>query len=477
MQHYCCDLTRLRPFITQFSNHEKWKTWCCVFLGGVVLSGVFSAFAPFCDASPYVPVDGRADILYRLTHLPIGAYFVMLLVVVLAAANLFYQSRSSQSPVSFPGFRRGPGSEGAARSMRSKNVPAAVRPRGPQPNASAPNTRIIGLDDPASEIVGVRRVVDEPETLAPSFPCPPDHAPRAGISRSNDLATAGRHVEDDQRGDRGQAPLDGATPLDGVDHPLPDLTMPARPDPPGIPRPAPPRTAAVIPTAFKFTSAVEMPSREEVQRREREKLVVAGSVRQPDGSALASVLVYLTDANGHRVGQSARSRDDTGDFKVIANEPGRYELKAYKRGFVVESNEPMVLPIESGRIEGYIFRMAPEGCAVHGKIVDYRPDMVGPALFVRCVEEGERISRAAAVDSSGAFKIEDVQPNSECILEVVDPKGTVIARTLPFSTRDKKELSQEIRIPVLHDKKVEHDVMWSESVSKKDKPSETPRPG
>ena len=99
----------------------------------------------------------------------------------------------------------------------------------------------------------------------------------------------------------------------------------------------------------------------------------------------------------------------------------------------------MVLPIESGRIEGYIFRMAPEGCAVHGKIVDYRPDMVGPALFVRCVEEGERISRAAAVDSSGAFKIEDVQPNSECILEVVDPKGTVIARTLPFSTRDKKE--------------------------------------
>jgi hypothetical protein len=410
-----------------------------VLLACLVLSCMNCMFAPLCYASQYAAAEGRSDILHRITHLPMAAYLVMFLVVILAVANLIYQGWISKNPLSLPGLGRNPEDKNDAPSMRKRKVPAPERTR-TAASAHAGNLRIVGIDAPASEIVGIRRVEEEP--------APPVAAEKP-------------------------------TPLEGVDHPLPDLAAQTR-QPPGAPRTVDPNTPVIKPAMFRFTSAVEVPSREEVQRREKEKLVVAGSVRHTDGTGLASVLVYLTDEKGRRVGQSARSREDTGDFKVIANEPGRYKLEAYKRGFVVESNEPMFLPIESGRIEGYMFRMAPEGCAVQGKILGYSAQTVGSALTVRCLDEEDHFSRNTSVDSSGGFKIEAVPPSTECILEVVDPQGMVIARSLPFSTRNQKDVSQEIRLPSQtfpNENKTEHDVMWTEAGPKKDKPSETPHLG
>ena len=72
---------------------------------------------------------------------------------------------------------------------------------------------------------------------------------------------------------------------------------------------------------------------------------------------MASVIVYLTDEEGNRVGQSCRSMPDTGEFKVQVNHPGRYQLHGYKRGFVMGEGEPVLLPIESGKIEGFNLHM------------------------------------------------------------------------------------------------------------------------
>ncbi len=74
---------------------------------------------------------------------------------------------------------------------------------------------------------------------------------------------------------------------------------------------------------FKFASAVDVPTAEELMRREKEQMVVSGAVTDASGKGMGSVIVYLTDLEGNRVGQSCRSAPETGEFKVLINEPGK----------------------------------------------------------------------------------------------------------------------------------------------------------
>jgi len=198
---------------------------------------------------------------------------------------------------------------------------------------------------------------------------------------------------------------------------------------------------------FKFSSAVDVPSREEVERREKTQLVVSGAVHGPDGKGMSSVIVYLTDTTGNRVGQSCRSMPETGEFKVLIGEPGQYVLRGYKRGFVMEVSEPVLLPIESGKIEGYNFRMIPEGCLVSGKLVasDTGEELAGYEVTCACATS-ESV-RTAITDSTGQFRIQGVPAKLECYLEISDHDGNLLMRSSPFQTVQKKEHYVEIRIP------------------------------
>jgi len=201
------------------------------------------------------------------------------------------------------------------------------------------------------------------------------------------------------------------------------------------------------PQAFKFASAVDLPSAEEIERREKNQLVVTGAVLGPDGKGIASVIVHLIDRKGNRIGQSCRSMADTGEFKVLSNESGKYVLSGYKRGYVMESSEPLALPIESGRIEGYNLRMIPEGCVVHGKVLT-ESGVPGPEdLTVKCLSKSEPgFARSARTDSKGVFRIYGVPVNSKCFVEVHATDGNLLARSVHFETVQKKEIYQEVKI-------------------------------
>jgi len=241
---------------------------------------------------------------------------------------------------------------------------------------------------------------------------------------------------------------DRPTPLDGVNHPLPSFSHTASSSNDMAGETERPLRKKAPSTQFKFTSAVDLPSPEEMERREREKLVVSGTVRGLEGKGISSVMVFLTDQEGNRVGQSCRSIPETGEFKVQVNEPGHYVIQGYKRGFIMESEGPLNLPIESGKIDGYVLRMIPEGCMVHGKVVfsGNAPETTG--IEVRCINERGTLTRSDKLNSSGAFKIYGAPFDSQCFLEVRASAGELLAASESFATGRKREIYHEIVIPV-----------------------------
>jgi len=239
------------------------------------------------------------------------------------------------------------------------------------------------------------------------------------------------------------------TPLEGTNHPLPDFAakFEARS---GSPRKSETRSQKEASASdFKFSSAIDLLSREEMERREKDQFVVSGSVVGPDGEGIPDVLVFLTDVEGNRVGQSCRSIPETGEFKVLANEPGKYVLNGHKRGLIVESSDPLVLPIESGRLDGYSFCMIPEGCVVHGKVAIEAPETGHGGLEVRCVCSENSFYRAGTTDSVGAFRVTGVPINSQCVVEVWDKDGNLLASSEAFDTARKKEIHLDLTISSL----------------------------
>ncbi|MCA1959755.1 MAG: hypothetical protein LDL33_03085, partial [Desulfomonile sp.] len=240
---------------------------------------------------------------------------------------------------------------------------------------------------------------------------------------------------------RGRQP----TPLDGVNHTLPVLS-PRGGNGVAVSEKVPDKSAAG--PEFRFTSAVEVPPPDEIERRGREQLVVTGAVCGPDGRGLGAVIVYLVDDQGNRVGQSCRSLPETGEFKVHVNSPGRYVLHGYKRGFVEDSSEAPILPLESGKIEGYMLRMIPDGCVVHGKVVTDAASPAPAGMEVRCVCEGGAAGGIASTDSAGRFRIFGVSSDATCRIEVRNASGEVVFCSEPFETSGHREVHRELSFSV-----------------------------
>ena len=344
-------------------------------------------------AHALAPGEGQNGVIFTITHLHPAAYLILFFILVLSVLNLVVQGWISFDSMSLSALRRL-----VRRSSVIKRVGDATK-RGSSPR-TAPSPQEEG-------IIVVKRSLN-----------------------MDGKVTKPRVI----------------TPLEGVNHPMPNFgsTVGAQTGAPRILNSMPKRNSK---SDFKFSSAVDIPSPEEMERRGKEQMIVSGSVKGPDGAGIASVIVYLTDEAGNRLGQSCRSAPDTGEFKVLINDPGRYILNGYKRGYIVENQEPLIVPIESGRIEGFNFRMIPEGCVVHGKVLSENYGAPAPNVTVSCVCGIDKFTRETVTDSSGEFKILGVLVNSKCHIEVSDERRQLLAKSEAFETVQKKEIVKTIVIP------------------------------
>lgn len=356
-------------------------------------------------AASQIPGESRAGVLYAITHLHPIVYAILFIIVGLSVANLVYQGYLARGRNAVASLLHG---DAATRREEDSSEESTVRPDSPQRSVANGASRRIASEEsrPAQErVTGAARVVK-----------------RAGAST-----------------------LRQPTPLDGVNHTLPTLAPRGGNGQAGADRGS--EKAAAGPE-FRFTSAVEVPPPDEIQRRDREQLVVSGAVRGADGKGLGSVIVYLADEQGNRVGQSCRSLPDTGEFKVQVNSPGKYTLHGYKRGFVAENPEAAVLPLEAGKIEGYSLLMVPQGCTLHGRVVT-DPELGSPAdLEVRCVREDGSTAGVTSPGSEGSFSIGAIPSDVVCRLEVHNAQGEVLYRSEPVETGTHRELRRDLTIPV-----------------------------
>ncbi len=391
--------SRCREIATPFA------VWCLI-----ICLAAFGFLPALCEAASAIPGEGQHGVFYKVTHLHSVVYFILFLIAVLSLINLVVQGwlpirlwplTHFETPSPKMGNR---GAHGAAKHGLEREPPGLPTKAKLGQASRRPLSREAGVEG----IVGVRRV-----------------------------ATGSNH------GTAANIP----TPMDGINHSLPQFA------PTGEAQTGSPRVLEREPDQkppaqeFKFSSAVDILSHEEMERRGREQLVVSGTVQGPDGQGIQAVMVYLTDQAGNRVGQSSRSARDTGEFKVLVNEPGRYALMGYKRGFIMESNESLILPIESGKIEGVNFRMIPEGCLVHGRVLVEGEMVDVPDLEVRCNCANGAFARSDRTDKAGEFKISGVPLTSKCCIEVCGTGGEVLARSAPFETLHKKEIYRKIIIP------------------------------
>jgi hypothetical protein len=368
-----------------------------------LLSTLILGAGSVCHAGAPVPTDAHVGLFYAVTHLNPLAYVLLFLIVVLSVANLVVQGWLSREtwPFNrvFPVF-----GSFAGTSLRWASPKKANRTR-----LDSSLSVVQGGPDHLGGVVGAPRPVSSPE--APGTLHPP-------------------------------------TPLDGVNHPIPWMSnrTSAQTGAPRIVESS--AEKKTLTQDFRFSATVDLPSAEEVERREKEQLVVSGSVTGPDGRGIASSIVYLTDSEGNRIGQSCRTQAETGEFKVLVNQPGKYFVNVYKRGYVLENSDAMPLPIESGKIEGYRVRMIPEGCIVQGRVTTQGGSQVVPDIQVQCLCKAGDYSRSVRTDTEGRFKLAGIPINSECCLEVLRSDGRVVVRSNAFETVQRREIRQDLIIPV-----------------------------
>lgn len=372
----------------------------------ILLVFCLGATAEAWSAGGAIPGEDGVGLFYAVTHMHAAAYVLLFFVFLLSLANLLVQYGAGM-------FRRPISSIISIVRKPAHDIPPRQVLRGLK------HSSLHGASESRRRkpLLPTRHRVEGSEAVGPV---------RYGAGRPSSAKPP--------------------TPLDGVNHPLPQFPSPAA-GIAGSPRVGQGKPGSKAASEFKFSSAVDIPSREEIERREKTQLLVSGVVQGPDGKGMSSVIVYLTDAEGKRVGQSCRSATDTGEFRVLINEPGRYALKGYKRGFVMESSEPLQLPIESGKIEGYSFKMIPEGSVVSGRLLHAGTGEVLVGYEVRCACKAPECVQACHTNAMGQFRIQGAPVNSECCFEVLTGEGALLMRSAPFRTGEKKELSVEIRLP------------------------------
>jgi hypothetical protein len=366
-------------------------------------------YSLFCSvgfsASSPMPGEERSSLFYAVTHFSSFAYGILFLVFCLSLINLLLQLRIS----------------------RGWNWPA----------------RIFGPIYPQGVIIRPVR-----HTSGKSA--------RHHVSQDPDIHKINANPLDDGivavrtlTKDGAQTVLFPPTPLDGTNHHLPKFgSVPdQRPDESKLPERDDSKTSAT--KEFRFSSAVDVPSQEELERREKERLVVSGSVIGPDGKPVESAVVYLTDAEGKKTGQSCRSGAENGSFKVLVQEAGSYLLHGYKRGFAMAGDRPISVPVESGRIEGLVINLVTQGCLVQGRVILEDGAVPLPNIQVKCICKSEGFVGTCSTDEVGYFRLSNVPINSECFLEAIDLSGNTLAKTEVFETVQKKQLYKDIKIPMV----------------------------
>ncbi|MFH0960176.1 MAG: carboxypeptidase-like regulatory domain-containing protein [Pseudomonadota bacterium] len=350
-----------------------------------------------------MPGEEKSGLFHALTHLPFFAYLIMFVVLCLAVANLFLQfglirNQNWRIPL------LGKTSEPKGTKVRLNGpLHKTSHHKGAQLSSTTQAKSVQALDD---GIVAVRN-----------------------ISKENDVA-----------------PLP-PTPLDGTNHALPKFGLSEEGSLSQILDGDVDQINSTTIKDFRFVSAVDRPSLEEIERREKERLVVKGFVKSTDGFPVGSAVVYLSDLKGNKIGQSCRSNTETGAFKVIANESGAYLLNAYKRGYVI-STSPHLVPVESGTVDSQEITLVSEGCLVHGRAI-LESDMASSKnLVIKCVCRSDNFTGTSQIDDAGNFRLTNVPMNSECYLEAISPEGSVLIRTETFETVQKKKLYKDIKIPL-----------------------------
>jgi hypothetical protein len=386
-------MSRLKP-LTFFS-----RVWPALVLSSALV--LYSFPQSFAASSP-MPGEERSGLFYAITHLPLFVYGILFLIFCLSVVNFVLQFK----PVRIWGwalrFRRTDDPRGiVTRSMSHDEKPAGRR----RPQSL---TTYKKLQEPLDDGIVAVRALDNDAEASSLFP---------------------------------------PTPLDGANHPLPKF---------GAKKEMQPSDPQAIENAgssgqtakeFRFSSAVDVPSQEEIERREKERLVVSGFILGPDGKPMESAVVYLADREGTKIGQSCRSNGENGSFKVLVHETGSYLLHVYKRGYAMQDGEPIPIPVETGKFEGVIVTLAPQGCLIQGRVIHEDGSIPAADIKIKCVCRSDNFIGTATTDEDGAFKLSTVPMNSECHLEVVDKEGTLLAKTDGFQTVQKKQLYREIKIP------------------------------
>ena len=238
------------------------------------------------------------------------------------------------------------------------------------------------------------------------------------------------------------------TPLDGEDHSLPEFSLASNPKSKTkkVKLPDSDKEKTTAAKEFKFSSAVDLPSPEEIERRGKEKIVVTGRVIDPLNSGLATAVVYLVDKDGNKMGQSCRTNSDSGAYRVQSNEGGAHSINVYKRGYVMNSDGPIKLPAKNGKIEGFDVHMLPEGCLIHGKVSSTIGQNPIEGLTVKCDCRSEQYKFSSTTNSKGAFQALGAPLNSECVIQVLSPDGNVLLDSKPFETVQKKQIFMDLKV-------------------------------
>lgn len=406
MQTPLCESMEKRPIemIVPTRNQRLREVGSCT-----SLLFVLTSVPTLCCAAQGVPGEAKGSFFHTVTHLHPLVYVILSVIFILSAINLIAQGwlSGTRSPffVFFQLWGRLWG--GAAGTTVLRGLKSRKLEQGQKRRSAIEKAYRYGGQPMEDSVVSVRRL--------------------SNVAAQNARASI-------------------PTPLDGVNHPLPELTS-QMVSGTGAPRIVESKTESKPPaTEFKFTSAVDLPSPEEIERREKTQMVVSGCVRDLEGKGIGSVIVYLTDEQGNRLGQSCRSAPDTGEFKVLAAEAGKYRLGGYKRGYVMENVDPIPLPIEAGKIEQFNFVMRAEGCEVRGKVLVDPGGQTLAGYEVKCDCRRDDFTRSDYTNGEGEFQILGVPLDSECTLSLLKPDGTLVSRSEPFQTVQKKEIYREIRV-------------------------------
>ncbi len=236
------------------------------------------------------------------------------------------------------------------------------------------------------------------------------------------------------------------TPLDGEDHPIPEFGATSKPKSNSLKQGDIEKENSIVTKEFKFSSAVDLPSPEEIERREREKIVVTGRVLDSESHGLATAVVYLVDRDGNKIGQSCRTNSENGSFRVQANQSGACSINVYKRGYVMNADQPVALSAKSGKITGVDIHMIPEGCLIHGKVLSEEDLNPIPDLVVNCACRSEQFKSSSITDSNGAFQTVGAPLNTECVIQVMTPDGKILLNSKPFETVQKKQIFMEFKV-------------------------------